>query len=253
MGIYEHKQEFILKNREVDFKDEMKVSAGLSFMEEVAGSSADELGFGYKFTKSKNCAFFVSAIRCEFLTPVYYCDAVKVVTWPLPPSHVVFEREYRFYDKNGAVAVNASSRWCLVDTNTGKILPSKTIEGQDYSTYNTARVFENVDFKVPAFALHEGEQKYAVTIANSEYDHNLHVNNTRYADYCMNCFSVDELKKNRVKDFTIAYVKQCKEGDTLRFYRKETEKDAFLVQGVNGADEVVVRASITFKGIQADA
>lgn len=249
MGIYEHKKEFILKNREVDFKDEMKVSATLSFMEEVAGSSADELGFGYKFTKSKNCAFFVSAICCEFLTPVYYCDTVKVTTWPLPPSHVVFEREYRFYDKTGTIAVNASSRWCLVDVETGKILPSKIIEGQDYSTYNTARVFEKVNFKIPAFALDEGEEKYSLTIANSEYDHNLHVNNTRYADYCMNCFSIDELKKKRVKNFSIAYIKQCKEGDTLRFYRKETEKDAFLVQGVNDKNEVVVRANTTFKGI----
>ena len=249
MGIYEHKKAFILKNREVDFKDEMKVSTALSLMEEVAGSSADELGFGYQFTKENGCAFFVSAICCEFLTPVFYGDAVDVVTWPLPPSHVVFEREYRFFDKHGNLAINAASRWCLVDVKTGKILPSKTITGQDYSTYNTTKTMENPTFKVPTFAYGEGELKYVVTISYTDYDHNHHVNNTRYADFCMNCFSVDELSKKRVKKFSIAYLKQCKEFETLRFYRKQSGTDAYLLHGVNELDEIVVRAEVEFESI----
>lgn len=40
-----------------------------------------------------------------------------------------------------------------------------------------------------------------MTVANSEYDHNMHVNNTRYADYCFNCFSVAELKEKKLKGF----------------------------------------------------
>ena len=233
----------------MDFKDEMKVSAALSLMEEVAGSSADELGFGYQFTKTNGCAFFVSAICCEFLSPVFYSDAVQVVTWPLPPSRVIFEREYRFIDKHGKLALNAASRWCLVDMKTGKILPSKTVTGQDYSTYNTAKAIENPTFKVPSFADGEGDLTYTVTVAYTDYDHNNHVNNTRYADFCMNCFSVDELSKNRVKKFSIAYLKQCKEGETLRFYRKQAETGVYLVHGVNEHNEVVVRAQVEFESI----
>ena len=75
----------------------------------------------------------------------------------------------------------------------------------------------------------------------------MHVNNTRYADYCLNCFSIEELSKRRVKRFSISYVKQCKEGETLCFYRKQSEDGCYLTQGVNEKNEIVVQAMIGFE------
>lgn len=79
----------------------------------------------------------------------------------------------------------------------------------------------------------------------------MHVNNTRYADYCFNCFSVEELSKRTLTQFAVSYVKQCREGETLRFYRKQTESGAYLTQGVNERDEIVVQARIVFKNDDA--
>lgn len=53
MKKYAHKKSFEIKTREADFKDELKASSVLSFMEEVAGSSAEELGFGYKHVRPR--------------------------------------------------------------------------------------------------------------------------------------------------------------------------------------------------------
>ena len=71
-----------------------------------------------------------------------------------------------------------------------------------------------------------------------------YVNNTRYADYCFNCFSVQELSKAKLKSFMISYVKQCREGETLLFYRKKAEDGKYLVQGMNEGNEIVVQAAI---------
>ena len=46
MEKYQHNQTFKIKYCDVDFKDELKPSVALALMEEVACSSADELGFG---------------------------------------------------------------------------------------------------------------------------------------------------------------------------------------------------------------
>ncbi len=245
MNIYEHKKEFFAKYCEVDFKDELKVSTMLSYMEEVACSSADELGFGYAYVKPKGYAFMVSNLALECIEPVPLGELVTVKTWPTPPTHVVFGREYQFLSPTGKVYLNATSRWCLIDMSTGKLLQSKVLTEQDYSTYNPTRVLEGVQWKIPTFSKEEGEEKFRLRIANSEYDHNMHVNNTRYADYCMNCFSVEELMQKRLKSFTISYIKQCKEGETLSFYRKEYE-DGYLVQGMNEQEERVVAARIQF-------
>lgn len=247
MKPYEHIKEFQIKYCDADFKDEMKTSVALSLFEEVACSSADELGFGYSFIKPKGYAFMLTNIRMEFYRSVALGETVAVKTWPNPPSHVVFGREYQMLSKLGEVLVNATSRWCLVDMQSGKILPSKVIDNQDYTSYNTSRVLENASWKIPTFKTEEGERKFTLTVANSEYDHNLHVNNTRYADYCLNCFSVAELAVKRLKSFAISYVKQCYEKDVLTFYRKEEANGEFLVQGHNEKGEIVVQARIQFE------
>lgn len=246
MKVYEHFKQFQVKYCEVDFKDELKVSTALSYMEEVACSSADELGFGYSYVKPKGYAFMISNLCCEFFRPIKVEELITVKTWPTPPSYVVFGREYQFFSEDKELLMNASSRWCLLDMKTGKLLQSKTIDNQDYSTYNRAKALENVQWKIPAFKMEEGELRFSLTVANSEYDHNMHVNNTKYADYAFNCFSLAELTTKKVKRFLISYVKQCREGETLRFYRKKTD-EGWLVQGFNGADETVVQSWIVFE------
>jgi len=246
MEKYVHSKEFQVKYCEADFKDELKTSTALSYMEEVACSSADELGFGYDYVKPKNQAFMVTNICCEFYRPIRLGEKITVKTWPTPPTFVVFGREYQFFSETAELLANASSRWCLIDMQTGKLLQSKTIDNQDYSTYNTDKALENVQWKIPAFSIEDGELAFVIKIANSEYDHNLHVNNTRYADYCLNCFSVAELSVCTLVQFSISYVKQCKEGEVLKFYRKATEKNVYLTQGVNEKNEIVVQARIVF-------
>lgn len=246
MEKYQHVKQFQVKYCEVDFKDEIKVSTTLSYLQEVACSSADELGFGYQFIKPKGYAFMVSGIYCEFVKPIRLGDIISVKTWPTPPSFVIFGREYQMFDSLGDLLLRASSRWCLIDMTTGKILQSKYIDNQDYSTYNTDKAVEVSTWKIPAFTPSEGELKFTLTIANSEYDHNMHVNNTRYADYCLNCFSVDELSHRTLKSFAISYVKQCKEGQILRFFVKRLEDGAYLAHGFNEQDEIVVQSRLEF-------
>ncbi len=244
--VYEHSKNFQIKYCEANFQDQLKPSVALSYMEEVASSSADELGFGYNYVKPLGYAFFLTNIVCRFLRPIKIGEIVTVKTWPTPPSHVIFGREYQFVSQKGETLLNASSRWCLIEMETGKILPSKMIRGQDYSTYNTSKTMEDVSRKIPLFEVEEGEERFSMVVANSEYDHNMHVNNTRYADYIFNCFSVAELTTKRLTELCISYVKQCKEGDALRFYRKRIEDNSYQVIGKNQRNETVVSARISF-------
>lgn len=245
--VYRHERDFLVKYCDVDFKDELKVSALLAYLEEVACSSADELGFGYDYVKPRGYAFMVANLALEFASPVPLGEKMHVVTWPTPPSRVVFGREYQIFSPTGTLRAAGSSRWCLIDFRSGKLLSSKVLEEQDYSTYNPEKALENVKWKIASFPLSEGELRFSIKIANSEYDHNMHVNNTRYADYCLNCFSVEDLKVRKLCGFAISYVKQCFEGETLRFYRKkEDEGENYLLLGVNEKDECVVQARASF-------
>ena len=78
MKPYQHIKDFTIKYCDVDFKDEMKVSTALAYLEEVACSSADELGFGYEFVKPRGYAFMVTNICCEFLKPVPLGETIRI-------------------------------------------------------------------------------------------------------------------------------------------------------------------------------
>ncbi len=246
MKNYQYEQKFLIKYCDANFKDEMKVSAAFSLMEAVASWSANELGFGYEYIKPKGWAFVISNNCIEFTRPIRVGEKPNLQTWPNKPSFVIFERQYHFVDEQGESVARASSRWCLIDIETGKVQHSDCVDNQDFSTYRTDKVLSDVRWKIPTFDTEKEEAKFSIIIANSEYDHNMHVNNTRYADYCLNVFTISELQDKWIKRFSISYVKQCKEGETLRFYRKQVDEFTYLVQGVNENDETVVQAKITF-------
>ncbi len=247
MKPYQFSRTFTVQYRDVDFNERMKISSLLALMGDAAGASADELGFGTNYVKPKGYTFMIANTHLECEKPIRVGQTVHLKTWPLPPSRAIFNREYIFLDEQETPLVKATSRWCLVDVKNGKIIPSKAIENQDYSTYNTQKVIENVQWKIPAFSPEEGECKFMLTIANSEYDYNMHVNNTRYADYCLNCFSVAHLKAWSIKKFAISYVKQCHERDVLRFYRKRLDENGYLVHGFNAQNEIVVQSHVVFE------
>ena len=74
----------------------------------------------------------------------------------------------------------------------------------------------------------------------------MRVTDTRYADFCMDCFTLDELKDRAVKSFQIVYEAQCVEGDLLSFYRIPAGEETFLIVGVKSENEQFMRAKIAF-------
>ena len=247
MARYICKEEYKTDFCDVDFKDELKISALLSRFESIASKSAEELGFGYDYLKAHGYAFFLAEIRCSLVCAVPLSEMLALCTWPTPPSYVVFGREFEGYAQNGEKILCATSRWCAVDFATGKLLTPKAFPEQDYKNAEiySGELSGAPQGKTAKISPEEGEKKFELKIANSEYDHNMHVNNTRYADYCLNCFSVAELAEKSVRAFSIAYVKQCKEGEILLFYRKD-EAEKSVICGFNERGENVVRAEFSF-------
>jgi len=243
---YVHTREFFAKYSDVDFKDEVKPSALLTYLQEVSCTSADELGFGYEVIKPKNLGFVTCNTYVKILKPIGI-EKFSVSTWPTPPRHVIFERQYTAENSKGEAAAVALSRWCLVDMSSFAMLPCSRLEGQDFSTYNTDKVCIVSSWKVPPFDKSSAEKKFSVNIANSEYDHYMHVNNTRYADYMFNCFSTAELKSREVDSFQINYLKQAHEGDVLSYYLAKEGEESYSVYGLNEGDELVTSGRIVFK------
>lgn len=241
MALYCNTQKYLLRQTDFDFKDELKFSALLSLAEESASFSAEELGFGYEALKKWNYGFIIVNTYCEIYRPVRLGEPIEVDTWPLPPRHVIFERDYRFRVGKETVAAIAS-RWCLVDLTTFSLLtPDKMGEVHAKCPYRAEKTVETPSWKIPASG--NAREVYQMRVGNSQCDHYLHANNTRYADFFLDCFSQDELR-SPVRSFQISYERQAKEGAELLFTRSDEGEYSVCEAKQNG--ETISRFRLRF-------
>lgn len=241
MNGYCHTDVFDTRYSDFDYKDELHLSAYLSFAQEVAGNSADELGFGYRALKKENLGFIVASTYCRIFRPVVLGERVEVQTWPLPPRHVIFERDYRI-KVGGEVRAALASRWCLVDLNAFSLQTGERLgKTHENCPYNPEKSVEVPLWKIPKLT-DGGREVYRMRVGTSRCDHYLHANNCRYADFFVDCFAGDELKG--VSAFQISYIKQAKEGEELVFFRKD-EEGGSVCECRNG-DELVSQFRVRF-------
>lgn len=216
------KRNYSLRWTDFDFQDAVKPSALLSVCQEAAGDSADELGFGYEELKEKGFGFIIVATYCEITGKITHGEEISVETWPLPPRHVIFERDYRVRNAKGERVAALASRWCLVDLNHFELqLPEALGKSHENCPYNPEKAVSVPLWKIPKLG-DDGREAFRMTVGSSQCDHYLHANNTRYADFFLDCFGMNELSRP-VGSFQIVYGKQAKEGAELRLFRKDCE------------------------------
>lgn len=242
MSGYSFEKNFEVLYADCDYRDEVRPSSLLTYAQEVAGQSARELGFGYDDTIKDGCGFFIATTYCEILSPVRANDTLTVASWPLPPRHVIFQRDYDF-TRNGQRVAAMASRWCLVELNSGKMLPPERLKAHASTPYRNEQV-TSPDFTLPKLN-GEGDEVYSMLARASHLDHFNHVNNTKYADFFMDCFTEEELAKKRIKSFRISYSKQVKAGEELTFYRKDFSDGTAIEARVNG--EPTTRFFVSFE------
>lgn len=233
--MYRHIKQYEIKFTDSDAYDNLKPSALLAFLEESACLSADELGFGYDSISSKNLGFIVVNYYIETFRPIKLGEKLEIHTWPLRPKHLIFLRDFELFINGIKVGV-ATSRWCMVNLSTFAMAPvSAFFKEGFFDNYNTERSIEFNSWKIPEC---EGELAYSKKVTFSDYDHYFHVNNTKYADFMLDTFSAEELKNKFVRSLQIMYIKQCKMGEELNFYRYD-DGNSVVVDGKVGEDERV--------------
>lgn len=231
--MYRHVKDYEIRYSDVDAFDRLKLSSLLNFLQESACLSADELGFGYEDLTPKKFGFVIVNNYIELMREIKLGDTLTLKTWPLPPKHMIFNRDFELYCGDEKVGV-CTTRWCMINTENYTMMPTSAFFGdKDFSDYDSSRSVEFNGWKI--LRPQNAQKIYSKTVKYSDYDHYGHVNNTKYADFLMDVFSVDELKNKSIASVQINYVKQCKYGEELTFTRSQNG-DFYIVEGEVGGE-----------------
>ncbi len=202
---------YTLRVNDYDMYDRLRPSAILDIFQDVAGINADKLGCGYENLKRQGLIWVLLRTKFDVLDyPELYANVVAK-TWPHKPGLADFDRDYQIFDTEGKLLVKGTSKWCVCNYISRKILLKK------FDMYNCKDdefvldpTYPEGIKKVPAMSPEEYHETYVARSEFNDLDHNGHVNNTKYADYVTNALSLP--KDDKITHFEIDYVHEMSRG-----------------------------------------
>ena len=165
-------------------------------------------------------------------------DNVKIITWSEPKNQVfIVGRDYEIYS-NDKICGKATSRWVILDVNTGRPLK---IEDSLISQYEPEDKYVFSEIKLPRIAIPEAySAQKEIQLRRTDIDYNGHVHNLNYINFAMEVLPEDVYKNREFKHIHITYRLAVLPEEKI------TAKYAFvegkhLVNIFNGKDELTTQ------------
>ena len=203
----------------LDCHDCLKMSTLLDVAQEVAGDHAEELGCGFETMIKQDLIWVIVRNYVEIIKKPINFKEIEVVTYPLKPRFVEFNRETEFYHDGELFAVSRST-WMVINIKDFSVKAPDFFKGFD----DDLGYFKRRIRKLPVIEKSQLQKVKEVEVLYSMLDHNGHMNNTKYVDFYLDIFRPEF----SVKTLQIEYIKQSFLDDKLSLYIKENEGKRYL-------------------------
>lgn len=203
----------------LDCHDCLKMSTLLDVAQEVAGDHAEELGCGFETMIKQDLIWVIVRNYVEIIKKPINFKEIEVVTYPLKPRFVEFNRETEFYHDGELFAVSRST-WMLINIKDFSVKAPDFFKGFD----DDLGYFKRRIRKLPVIEKSQLQKVKEVDVLYSMLDHNGHMNNTKYVDFYLDIFRPEF----SVKTLQIEYIKQSFLDDKLSLYIKENDGKRYL-------------------------
>ena len=238
-------QEFTITDVFVDCYGRLKNSMILYLAQEVAGKHFTELAMDYDTLASRRLFWAVTRHRVQVTRMPRVGETIRIETWPMPTTRVAYPRSMVAYDENGDELFRAISLWVLMDLDTrSMILPGKS----GISVNGTLRGFE---LEAPAGLVAKPLNSSRPRIVSfTDLDRNGHMNNCRYLDWISDLLPSPFHAQHTLKEFTICYLSEAREGQQLDLHWDFLEDGALRVDAFRRGetkDERVLSAKLLFE------
>ena len=231
----------------VDCFGRIKPSVLLYFAQEIAGEHCLQLGTDWDTLQKKNLFWALIRTKVQISKLPVIGQTLTIETWPMPQTRTAYPRCTVGYDESGKEMFRCISLWVLMDTqNRTMVLPGKC-------DVQVPGILQGTEPDAPkALAVCNSQQHKQRTVTFGELDRNLHMNNTKYMDWVMDLADQHFHADNIMKEFTICYLSEIREGQNVDLAFQLDEHGILCVDGyrektnVPGEKERVFAAKVQF-------
>ncbi len=231
--------EYEIKYQEVDGEKKLRLFNLENYLLEVAGTVADELGFGIQVLHPRGLTWILTRLSVEMYEMPTHCEHVRFETWIENNVHMLSTRDFRIYSGDKLIG-QCKSVWAVLDLEKREIVncfDDPIFEGcVDGEVIEMPRVRMTTIPEPTGCAPHK--------IVYSDIDYNGHCNSCHYLQAMTDAYLPDYYGKKVRLD--INYSKEAMLGETLMTHYLVTE-DGVQYQQKNENGETSCSAKITME------
>lgn len=208
----------------------------LEIFENVATHHSDSIDDGVNAVNEKKKAWVVLEWKVKVLSRPLYGKTFKVDTWSrennIQEKKIATYRDFEMYDEQGNLLVIATSKWTLVNINTGRITSIEK-ELQERYLPEIKSVFDTWDIE----KINKPDSSICDTnyiVSREKVDFNLHMHNIYYIDLAYNALPEDVYKLRPFNNFRISYKREIKLGEKVKCkYMYQDKKHIVTVYSID--------------------
>ena len=232
--------EYEIKYQEVDGQRKLRLFNLENYLLEVAGTVADELGFGIAKLHPMGLTWILTRMSIEMNELPTHCEKVRFETWIESNVHMLSTRDFRIYSGDRQIG-QVKSVWAVLDLEKREIV--NVFNEPMFEGCVDGEVIEMARVRMTTIPEPTGVVPHKVVY--SDIDYNGHCNSCRYLQAMTDAYLPDYYGKKVRLD--ISYSKEAMLGETLQTCYLVTE-DGVQYQQKNEAGETSCSAKITVIG-----
>jgi len=231
--------EYEIKYQEVDGRKKLRLFNLENYLLEVAGTVADDLGFGIAKLHPMGLTWILTRLSVEMYELPTHCQKVLFETWIESNTHMLSTRDFRIYSGDKLIG-QCKSVWAVLDLEKREI-----VNLFDDPMFEGCVDGEVIDLpRVRMTTIPEQTGCVAHKVVYSDIDYNGHCNSCRYLQAMTDAYLPDYYgKKVRVD---INYQKEAMLGEELQTLYLITA-DGIQYQQKNPHGETSCSAKISIK------
>ena len=239
-----YKEKFKIGLKDIGKGREVSNKAILEYLENIGAYHSDSVGYGINTTEETHLSWILLDWKVKVIKRPEYGQVLVIHTWSRCIIKCYAYRDFEVYDENNNLCVIASSKWLLINNQTGKIVKVEPEMADKYQSEIEKSVFEEKEIeKIKEPENYKSSIIYEVK--RKDIDIIGHMHNLYYLDVAYETLPEEVYKQRSFSEIRIMYKKEMKLGDIVNCrYSKENDKHIITIRS---KDEKTLHALIELK------
>lgn len=229
--------EYEIKYQEVDGRKRLRLFNLENYLLEVAGTVADELGFGIRALHPMGLTWILTRLSVDMYELPTHCEHVRFETWIESNAHMLSTRNFRIYSGEKLIG-QCKSVWAVLDLEKREIV--NIFNDPMFENCVDGEVIDMPRIRMTTIPEPTGSMPHKIVY--SDIDYNGHCNSCRYLQAMTDAYLPDYYGKKIRLD--INYSKEAMLGEEMQIFYLVTD-DGVQYQMKNKAGETSCSAKLS--------